>query len=455
MSSDIVMRAADLGKSYHIYKTPRDRLKQSFWRGRKRYYQEFWALQGVYFEVRRGETVGVIGRNGSGKSTLLQILAGTLTPTVGEVEASGRIGALLELGAGFNPEFTRRENVYLNASILGLSREEIDSKFDDIVAFADIGDYMDQPVKTYSSGMYLRLAFAVVAHVDADILVIDEALAVGDVFFTQKCMRFLRAFRETGAIFFVSHDSAAVVNLCHKVMWLDRGRLSMSGSPKDVCEAYLSGLSEEQGRSSFSSVSTKVSETHLEVESPRGRKPKNQRLDFAHQSPCRNEIEVSDFDPDLPSFGKGGTKIVAVRILSEDGAPLSRIVGGELVCLAVRARTSRNLTSPIIGFLFKDRLGQTLFADNTYRTYSHHPLEIKAGQLVDARLLFEMPILPSGHYSIATAIAEGTQFDHVQHHSVHDALILKYHTSRMIHGLVGIPMLDISLRVRDENGVFT
>ncbi|OYY58750.1 MAG: ABC transporter ATP-binding protein, partial [Polynucleobacter sp. 35-46-207] len=211
-SNEIAIKVQGLGKRYEIYDQPGDRLRQFlfprlrnlFRLSHKQYFREFWALTDISFEVKRGETVGIIGRNGSGKSTLLQIICGTLTPTTGSVQTNGRIAALLELGSGFNPEFTGRENVYLNASVLGLTKEETDARFDDIVAFADIGDFIDQPTKTYSSGMMVRLAFAVIAHVDADILVIDEALAVGDVFFTQKCMRFLRNFMKKGTILFVS-----------------------------------------------------------------------------------------------------------------------------------------------------------------------------------------------------------------------------------------------------------
>ncbi len=222
--------------------------------GGRSYCREFWALRDVEFTVERGETVGIIGRNGSGKSTLLQLICGTLAPTAGEVKVKGRVAALLELGAGFNPEFSGRENVYMCASILGLERAEIDRRFPDIAAFAEIGEFIERPVKTYSSGMYVRLAFAVIAHVDADILVIDEALAVGDAFFTQKCMRFLRDFQKRGSLLFVSHDTSAVINLCRRALWLEEGRMRMAGSAKDVCEAYLATLFEtrpgqaEQGK---------------------------------------------------------------------------------------------------------------------------------------------------------------------------------------------------------------
>src|SRR5258708_6550081 len=252
------IRVHNLSKCYLIYDRPQDRLKQSIVPRLQRligkpphtYYREFWALRDVSFEVRKGETVGIIGRNGAGKSTLLQILCGTLHPNSGSVTITGRIAALLELGSGFNPEFSGRDNVYLYASVLGLSRKEVDNRFDDIAAFADIGDFIEQPIKTYSTGMAVRLAFAVIAHLDPDILVIDEALAVGDAFFVQKCMRFLRRFMETGTILFVSHDTGSVINLCQRAIWLHGGAIRALGPPKEIAEAYLADLYEaQQGRS--------------------------------------------------------------------------------------------------------------------------------------------------------------------------------------------------------------
>ena len=228
---DIAISVRNLSKCYQIYDQPHDRLKQSIYprvqkfvgKPPKQYFNEFWALRDVSFQVKKGETVGIIGRNGSGKSTLLQMICGTLNSTGGTIETRGRVAALLELGSGFNPEFTGRENVYMNASVLGLSREEIGARFDDIVAFADIGEFIEQPVKTYSSGMMLRLAFAVIAHVDADILIVDEALSVGDAIFAQKCMRFVRKFQEQGTLLVVSHDENAIKKFCQKALWLSNG----------------------------------------------------------------------------------------------------------------------------------------------------------------------------------------------------------------------------------------
>lgn len=248
MSSDeISIRVEGLSKRYEIYSQPADRLKQMIlpkvrrWahRSDREYFHEFWALRGVSFDVKRGETVGIVGRNGSGKSTLLQMICGTLTPTLGEVTVHGRVAALLELGSGFNPEFTGRENVYLNATVLGLSREEIDNRFDAIVAFADIGEFIEQPVKTYSSGMYIRLAFAVAINVNPEILVVDEALSVGDEAFQRKCFARINQIREGGAtVLFVSHSGNTVVELCNRALLLDGGELLTMGSAKFVVSRY-------------------------------------------------------------------------------------------------------------------------------------------------------------------------------------------------------------------------
>src|SRR5271170_3287992 len=227
---DIAIRVSSLSKCYHIYDKPADRLKQTLLRGRRQYYREFWALKDVSFEVRRGEAVGIIGRNGSGKSTLLQLITGTIRPTTGEIEANGRIAALLELGSGFNPDFTGRENVYLNGALLGLTTEEINNRFDAITAFADIGQYIDQPVKTYSSGMLVRLAFAVQVQIEPDILIVDEALAVGDALFQKRCFQQIEKLVSNGtSLLFVSHDQEAMRTLTHQALLLTHGAVRARG----------------------------------------------------------------------------------------------------------------------------------------------------------------------------------------------------------------------------------
>lgn len=239
MSSEIAIRVGNLSKCYQIYEQPRHRLMQMLYRGKKQFFREFWALDNISFEIKRGETVGIIGRNGSGKSTLLQLLCGTLNPTAGVVEINGKVAALLELGAGFNPEFTGRENVYMNAAILGLTHEEINENFAAIETFAEIGSFIDQPVKTYSSGMYVRLAFSVAVHTHPNILIVDEALAVGDARFQAKCLKRIKSMKESGAcILFVSHDVGAVRTLCDRAIWLDAGKMRLNGPVFPVTAEY-------------------------------------------------------------------------------------------------------------------------------------------------------------------------------------------------------------------------
>jgi lipopolysaccharide transport system ATP-binding protein len=450
MSSEVSIKVEGLSKCFQMYDRPHDRLKQFVvprlqrvvGQPAKQYFKEFWAVKDVSFEVKKGETVGIIGRNGSGKSTLLQMICGTLNPTRGSIQTHGRIAALLELGSGFNPEFTGRENVYMNGSVLGLCKDEIDQRFDSIAAFADIGEFLEQPVKSYSSGMMVRLAFAVIAHVDADILVIDEALAVGDAFFTQKCMRFLRTFMKTGTVLFVSHDSGSIRNLCSMAIWLEKGTIQELGSPKDVCAEYLEAFYEaQQGKSTT---------TRLKVEKkgfPPALVVKDQRHAFINSSNLRNDIELFEFDPNAPSFGKGHAQIVSVHFLDSCLSPLAWIVGGEQVVLRVEAISHSALESPIIGFYIKDKLGQALFGDNTYLSYAGSPITCGEGERLVANFHFLMPRLAAGDYSVTVAIADGSQYDHVQHHWIHDALYFKSESTSVGTGLLGIPMSNIQLHV--------
>ena len=248
MSSEFAIKVENLSKCYQIYAKPRDRLRQLIYPRVQRlarkqvnqYFREFWALKNVSFEIKKGETIGIIGRNGSGKSTLLQLICGTLNPTNGSIQTQGRIAALLELGSGFNPEFTGRENVYMGGSILGLSQAEIDERYDDIAAFADIGEFINQPVKTYSSGMYVRLAFAVNIMSKPDIMIVDEALAVGDMAFQSRCLTALTRIQQNGtSILFVSHDIGSVKSLCSRGVYLEQGHPKAIGAAGDVAESYI------------------------------------------------------------------------------------------------------------------------------------------------------------------------------------------------------------------------
>lgn len=462
-SDDLSIQVEGLGKRYEIYAQPADRLKQmilprvsrAVGKGPRAYFNEFWALRGVSFDVRRGETVGIIGRNGSGKSTLLQMVCGTLHPTEGTVNVHGRIAALLELGAGFNPEFTGKENVYLSGLLYGISEGELRKRFQSIVDFADIGDFINQPVKTYSSGMYVRLAFAVAAHVDADTLVIDEALSVGDVRFTQKCMRYLREFQQHGTLLFVSHDTGAVTSLCSRAIWLDAGRVLMDGTARDVVERYLAvqhaadrasmgefvtvRTSGAGGAGVTSGMTADSGEMPLDVVDP--------RKGMLNGEATRNLVEVFEFDAALINneFGAGAARIVDVQLLDGDGVAHQLTAGGEVADLMIEAEVLEAIEKPIFGFYVKDRLGQRLFGDNTYVSYRDQQVHAQAGTRLRAHFRFRVPVLPSGDYSIDVALATGTQANHTQQHWIHDALAFRASDSTMRHGLVGIPMHAIEI----------
>jgi lipopolysaccharide transport system ATP-binding protein len=442
LGPDIVVKAENLSKVYRLYDNPKDRFKEALNPFRKKYHRDFYALRDVSFDIEKGETVGIIGRNGSGKSTLLKIITGVLTPTSGTSAARGRVAALLELGAGFNPELTGRENIFFSGTLTGYSREEIHLKFPEIAAFADIGDFMDQPVKTYSSGMYMRLAFAIAAHIEADVLLIDETLAVGDAAFVQKCMRFLRGFQERGTLLFVSHDPGAVINLCQRAIWLDQGKVKEMGMAKDVCEAYLDAIfATQQGPHDARLAGTAAGAN-------KGAKSQGPPRASKTGSTQGANIEVFPFDPSGKGFGKGGMEIVEVRLLSEKGVTLSWMSGGELVTLLIRVKVLHDIHGAIVGFYVKDRLGQNLFGQNTHGRGLSEPIIAKAGQMIEARFIFYLPLLPGGDYSVCAAVAEGTIYQHVQHHWMHDAIFFKVHSSDIRYGLIGIPMESIHVTVQ-------
>ena len=318
MSSEVAIRVDSLSKCYQIYDKPRDRLLQMLSRGKRQYFREFWALREVSFEVRKGETVGILGRNGSGKSTLLQLICGTLNPSSGSIQTNGRIAALLELGAGFNPDFTGRENVGLSCTLLGLSAEETAARFDDIAAFADIGDFIEQPVKTYSSGMYVRLAFAVNIVAQPDIMIVDEALAVGDMNFQAKCMSAMTRLQQSGAsVLFVSHDTSAVKSLCKRAVYLDGGRVRASGAAGEIAELYMRTMREEMNAEQLgSSASIEVSKAVRQA--PSGSGPATHLPAF---------VRSDEFEARVAAlrYGTGGARITCAELTDLDGQALSEV----------------------------------------------------------------------------------------------------------------------------------
>ncbi len=472
MSCDPAISVVGLSKCYTMYNAPQDRLKQAimprlaraaapFARAVGRdltppvFFRHHWALRAVSFEIERGETLGVIGRNGAGKSTLLQLICGTLEPTSGSVTMKGRVAALLELGSGFNPEFTGRENVHLNATVLGLTSREIEQRLDDILAFADIGAFIDQPIKTYSSGMAMRLAFAVIAHVDADILIIDEALAVGDAYFQQKCMRWLRRFRERGTILFCGHDTHAVITLCNRAVWLENGEVQAYGAAKEVCEAYSASIHAQSAGLSDSMIisrSTRPETPQPETDEPLTSAPdrheaEQQETGRAAETPrsVPKFGAVFEFNEDSASFGTGDATILHAGMTAADGSELTWIVGGEAVEVKARIKVNTDIHDPIVGFHIKDRLGQPLVGDNTYLTYRSGDLSFAGGDEIEVRFAFELPHLRSGDYSVTIAIASGTLDQHVQHHWLHDAFFFKVHSPFQNGVMIAIPMRRITM----------
>ena len=439
MSSDTVISVKNIFKKYEIYSHPFHRIRQFF--SHKKYYKEFWALKDITFDVKKGETLGIIGVKGAGKSTLLEIISGTTEPTNGAITKSKKVAALLELGAGFNPDFTGRENIQLNANIMGLSNQEIGQVFDKIVEFAELSEFIDQPVRTYSSGMYVRLAFSILVHIKAEILVIDEALAVGDIKFVQKCMRFLDEFRKRGTLILVSHDLPAIIKLCDRALWLDKGEIKDIGNAKEVGESYLAGIFGSTNIDSVAQTEDKISIANTDLGLI------DQRQAFLNHTNLRNDIEVFGFDKNHKSFGRGGVQIYYAALLNESGQKLSWIVGGELVMVDIKCLARRDTHNPIVGFYLKDKLGQNLFGDNSYLSYIDQKIDIKSDSKFGCSFWFRMPILPPGDYSIAVAVAEGTQQNHIQHHWIHDAILLQSHASSNHFGLIGIPMSKIELKL--------
>jgi len=450
--NQVAIKVEGLGKRFEIYGRPSDRLKQFILPRLQRllgvkprqYFHEFWALRDISFELKRGETVGIIGRNGSGKSTLLQIICGTLTPTDGSVQTSGRIAALLELGSGFNPEFTGRENVYLNASVLGLSKDETDARFDEIVKFADIGDFIEQPTKTYSSGMMVRLAFAVIAHVDADILVVDEALAVGDAIFTQKCMRFIREFQKHGTLLFVSHDMSSVLNLCESAIWLDRGNIEGYGGSKKISENYLKYTQQEAYGADITLLKNKKNDFEFDAEEDPNRKVED-RLVVDYES----KAYISDRLNEANGWRTGLAEITSVNIKKIAGVG-EVFNGGERVVLELRATTRVQLKDPILGFMVKDRLGQDLFGENTLPLTAQRRLTIEEDSSFEAKFYFKLPMLPNGEYFLMCSVANGDLNNHTQHHFLHDAAMITVFSSRVRWGLVGLEFSNIEMNSIDN-----
>lgn len=431
--ADVALRVTGLSKCYHIYAQPRDRLLQPFARLLGRVlHREFWALRDVSFEVPRGQTVGIIGPNGSGKSTLLQIICGTLTPTLGHVERTGRIAALLELGAGFNPEFTGRENVHLNAAILGLTPAEIAERFDGIVAFADIGEFLDQPVKTYSSGMFVRLAFSIAINVDPEILIIDEALAVGDIRFQARCFRKFEELQARGkTLLFVSHSTEQIVRHCNSAVLLHQGRVHAQGEPKAVANQYMDlifGVEPKRCDVPAAAAAEAVSKP------PLGEGP----LAAFRAGAGRFEQRVG-YNNHEYRWGEQTAEIVDYLLETPTGYERNQVNAADEVSLYLRVGFRKEVAKPIYGLFIKLPDGVTIFGVNSKEwDGARHFDPRRAGETVVVKFTFQA-LLNSGDYFLSVGVAEDQYSEIVPLDRRYDAIVLHVVGTGRTYGIAELP----------------
>jgi lipopolysaccharide transport system ATP-binding protein len=430
MGEEIAISLKNVSKCFKRYARPVDRLQELMLPGKSRA-DEFWALRDINLEIPKGETVGIIGRNGSGKSTMLQIIAGTLTPTTGEVQVKGRISALLELGSGFNPEFTGTQNVFFNGRLLGLTQKEIENKFDAIASFADIGDFIDQPVKTYSSGMFVRLAFAVAVNVDPEILIVDEALSVGDVVFQHRCMRRMRNLMDSGVTtLFVSHDSGAIKTLCNSAVMVHDGKMHTSGLPNAVIIEYMKLLTDLE----LNIVQAHQPETNQNYQ--------EKAEDYPQNSQQLNESDSVKPKEKIKRRGSSRALIEKIKLLNhlgEDDGESPIFSFNEEVKLVVDIKAYEALKSCLLGFYICDKNGNEILGTNTFEENLKIGA-VEAGETIQIKFKFKIP-LRNGSYSLTVAAAESYQvltLDWIDNAIVFQ--VLPPDTGKIVHALIDHPV---------------
>lgn len=406
--SEVAIRVDDVSKLYKLYDKPSDRLKESLGLTRKKLYKEHYALHNVSFDVKRGETVGIIGTNGSGKSTILKIITGVLNPSGGHVEIDGRISALLELGAGFNMEYTGIENIYLNGTMIGFSREEIDAKMQDILDFADIGDFVHQPVKTYSSGMFVRLAFAVAINIDPEILIVDEALSVGDVFFQAKCYKKFEDFKKMGkTILFVSHDLGSISKYCDRVVLLNRGKKLAEGSPKEMVGMYKRIMVNQDKAEEIAAHQMDMSAFDEEEE--------KEIKEAVCEGLWKNHYNLN---PNVDEYGNGAAEIVDFAIVDENGNYNSAIMKGSRFRLKSKVKFKQDIQNPIFTYTFKNIQGVAITGTNTMYEKKDVPLA-KAGETYVATFEQDM-FLQGGEYLLSMSCTGYRDGEFQVYHRLYD-----------------------------------
>jgi len=421
----------NVSKSYSIYDAPGDRLKELLTFNRVKRHRDFWAVHDVSFEIARGETFCIVGENGSGKSTLLQMIAGILHPTTGSVAVNGRVSALLELGAGFNPEFSGRDNVYLNGSILGLTTRQIDQRYHEITRFAEIGSFIDQPVKTYSSGMVVRLAFAVAINVDPEILLVDEALAVGDIYFRQRCMRKVHELRTRGiTIVFVSHAISDVKAIGDRVLWLDRGRAIDCGEPSRVIAKFVAAMTQKDSTYLLEKSAHPMREHRAAVRAP----------------------EVVESIPNIDHrHGDGRAEVIGIAVMDEHGRPLAMLEPAAQIVVRISVRAKEYLPLPIVGFMLRNQLGMDFSGTNTARAgYELAPME--PGDVITVDFYVDLPELYPASFSFSPAIADGTLTEYTMCDWIDNAFALQMSRSENpIYGFMHLNCrVEVNARLRSE-----
>lgn len=402
-----IIQVENVTKKYNLYAKPQDRFREAVGIGKKSLHSDFYALNGVSFDVKKGETVGIVGTNGSGKSTLLKIITGVLKPTAGAVSVQGKISALLELGAGFNQEYTGLENIYLNGRMMGYSRKEMEEKVDDIISFAEIGEFIHQPVKTYSSGMFARLAFAVAINVEPDILIVDEALSVGDLFFQNKCFRKFEELKAKDVtILFVSHDISSVRQMCSRVLWIEKGNQIIFDQSDKVCDMYM-----DMKRKGMNENVDGVENTEVE----------NIEASVSGEMKCYPPIQIKGSDLKSDKFD-----IISCFFTDETGKYTTHLNVDQKYKLHVAVDFHEDMKSLIVGFVLENNKGLPLFDINNYIN-QQQGIRGKAGEITEIIYEFTLPRLMKGTYILSTAIAEGTQEKHEMHtwlHGVGDVEII-------------------------------
>ncbi|MEZ5403323.1 MAG: ABC transporter ATP-binding protein [Bryobacteraceae bacterium] len=425
----------EVSKSYPIYRRPADRLKEIFTLNRVSFHENFWALRDVSFDIKRGESFCIIGENGSGKSTLLQIVAGILNPTSGAARVTGKVSALLELGSGFNPEFSGRDNVYLNAAILGLSTKEIDARYPAIEAFAEIGDFISQPVKTYSSGMAVRLAFSVAIHVDPEILLVDEALAVGDIYFRQRCMRKVHELRSRGVtILFVSHSMGDVKAIGDRTVWLDHGRVRELGATDAVVAKYLAAMSEKDS-------------SYLDLKDP------SERPGFDGESTTRRAPEVVRTIPNVDHrHGDGRATVIGIAVYDEHGRQLPLLQPETRAVVRISVEAHEAIAQPNVGFMLRNHMGIDFAGTNNLREGLELP-PMRAGDVYTVDFHLDLPALYPSHFSFSPAIADGTLVHYKMCDWIDNAITLQMtHGEGPVYGYMHLPCkVEVNARLGIES----